>query len=285
MFLKKKLTWLASLLIIASGLIGWQAFSGSPGVLTVAILDVGQGDSIFIETPNGKQVLIDGGATKKVLLELGKVMPVGDNSLDLVIATHPDKDHIGGLIPVLENYDVSQILESPVEGTTKTFSIFKDAVAKEKSDRVLAEAGQTILLDSANNIYLKILWPGKVASGVLTNEAAIVAELVFGESEFLFTADIPAFVEETLAASFPEEINTDVLKVAHHGSRYSSSFNFLEAASPDVAVISAGKNNSYGHPHKDTLGRLTKLKIPILGTYDEGTIIFESDGSVIRRVR
>ena len=284
-FLKKKLIWLVSALILAVGLVGFNLFSSSASEdkLVVAFLDVGQGDAIFIETPNGIQALIDGGGSNRVMLELGSMMPFGDQTLDLIIATHPDKDHIGGLIPVLENYEVEKILESPIETDTKVFGLLKDAISKEQGGRVFAEAGDIIWLDQPRGIYLKILSVGGV--GKKTNEAAIVAELHYGETEFLLTADIGALTEAELMKNWGAEIDTDILKVAHHGSRYSTTSEFLELASPAIAVISAGAKNPYGHPHKDMLGRLEKLKIPVLGTYSEGTIIFESDGETISRLK
>jgi competence protein ComEC len=251
--------------------------------LVVAFLDVGQGDAIFIQAPNGVLALVDGGGSNRVMLELGRLMAFGDNTIDLIIATHPDKDHIGGLIPVLEKFEVSKVIVSPGKNDTKTAALFDEAVSREGAERILAEAGQIVWLDKPRGIYLKIMAP--FSADLSGNEASVVAELRYGENEFLLTGDIGQATELALVRIFGEEIKTDILKVAHHGSRYSSASDFLSAAAPAFAVISAGAKNPYGHPHRDTLARLNKLKIPILGTYSEGTIVFESDGVEIRRVR
>jgi len=271
-------------LLAASGFIGFQIFAFSPktAYLKVAFLDVGQGDSIFIEAPNGNQVLIDGGPDKKVLAELDKLMPLGDRSLDLIVATHSDKDHVGGLIPVLENYEVAAVLETGLWSETQTAELLKKAIAEEKSSDIIARASQIIWLDKKRNIYLKVLSPARLSRD--TNESSIVTALVYGQNSFLFPADAPAEVEDSLVDTFGHQIDADILKLAHHGSRYSSSEKFLAAVSPSVAIISAGKKNPYGHPHPETLARLRQLKIPFLGTYDLGTIVFESDGKTINRL-
>lgn len=260
---------------------GVVVYEDHGGVLTVAFLDVGQGDSIFIESPNGNQVLIDGGSNKKVLRELGKMMPFYDRSIDVVIATHPDKDHSGGLVPVLENFSVDIVIEPGVGSDTKIYQSFEDIIEEKGIERILARRDMIIVLDSKKGIYLSILFPNQDVSGWDKNDASIVAKLIYGDTSFLLTGDSPKGIENYLVYTDGPYLKTDVLKLGHHGSKTSSGEEFLQAAAPLYAVISAGENNSYGHPHKEVIDRLEKLNIPHLATYEEGTITFQSDGKEV----
>ena len=246
--------------------------------MTVTYLDVGQGDAIFIDGPSGIQVLIDGGKGKKVLSELGKVMPFYDRSIDVIIATHPDQDHMEGLIGVEKRYETLLYLE-PNLITSKSFDQDLEVVVKDRGVRKLnAMSGQKINL--GNGAHLTILFPDQDVSNWQkdTNSASVVAILEYGKTKFLFTGDSPIGIEEYLTNKLGERLNVDVLKAGHHGSRTSSSEYFLAATSPSVAIISAGKNNSYGHPHKETLEHLAAVKAQVISTADVGRIKITSDG-------
>lgn len=262
----------------------WSTVFGSvqSSTLTVAFLDVGQGDSIFIEAPNGNQVLIDGGASAAVLRELSRVMPFNDRSIDIVIATHPDKDHIGGLSDVLERFDVEYILESGVIGESNTFNSFVSLAEQEKKEganRLLARRGQVIVLDQG--IELRILFPDRDVSEIESNAGSVIAQLVYGETEFMFTGDSPQAIEKYLVSIDGANLRSDVLKVGHHGSRTSSSEIFLAAVLPSYAVISAGADNRYGHPHAEVLESFNVIESELISTYESGVIIFESNGETI----
>lgn len=259
----------------------WQAvFAGERnGILTVAFLDVGQGDAIFIEAPNGNQVLIDGGANKSVLRQLSSVMSFYDRSIDIVIATHPDKDHIGGLIDVLERYKVEKILDPGLENDTGVYRSLQNSIDEHGVSRTVARRGMIISLDEG--VFLKILFPDRDVSNIDSNDASIIIQLVYGETEFLFTGDSPVKMERYVASIDGKALQSDVLKVGHHGSRTSSSEIFIGFVSPDYAIISAGKDNRYGHPHKEVIETLEQFEIKILSTYEEGTIVFESDGDIV----
>ena len=277
---RKHLRWYLLITLILSNFFIWQAvFAGERnGVLTVAFLNVGQGDAIYIEAPNGNQVLIDGGSGKAVLRELGSIMPSYDMSIDVVVATHPDKDHIGGLVDVIERYDVDLILESGAINDTGVHRSLHSAIEQRKVESVLAKRGINIVLDEG--VYLKILFPDRDVLGMDPNDASIIAQLVYGEIEFLFTGDSPKKIENHLAYIDAKNLQSDVLKVGHHGSRTSSSELFVGFVSPKYAVISAGENNRYGHPHSEVLELFNKFEIPIFSTQN-GTIIFKSDGENI----
>lgn len=293
---KLKIRLLVSILLILAILISLFVFldlRNNRGLLTVAFLDVGQGDAIFIESPVGNQVLVDGGVGRGVLREISKVMKFYDRSLDVVVATHPDADHVGGLVDILESYEVGLFLEPGVESDTDIYESLKTQVGKLESGgkikKILARAGMQI--DLGGGAFLEILFPEKDVSGWETNTASIVARLVYGENEFLLTGDSPSAIENYLVNKYKSQgesfkkpqglslgLESDVLKLGHHGSRTSSSDNFVRAVNPEYAVVSSGKDNRYGHPHQEVLALLEKLNIKTLRTDTSGSIIFKSDG-------
>lgn len=248
------------------------------GILTVAFLDVGQGDAIYIEAPNGNQVLIDGGPSKAVLRELSKVMPFYDRSIDVVIATHADQDHVGGLPDVLKKYKVKIFMEPGVSGESSSYKELEKIVSQGDTlgiKKILARRGMEIHL--GDRAILQILFPDRDPSGMDTNVASIVARLVYGENEFLLTGDSPQNIENYLVSL--GGLQSDVLKVGHHGSKTSSGQAFVSAVSPQYAVISVGKDNKYGHPNKEVLDILNNFGAKILRTDEQGRIIFKSDGT------
>jgi competence protein ComEC len=247
--------------------------------LEVVFLDVGQGDAVYIEAPNGKQMLVDGGPDVKLLSSLAKVMPFADRSIDMVVATHPDEDHIGGLPQLLDNYKVTSILENGATSDSKTFSVLEEKITEDKINKIIARRGMRIILDAEKNIYFDILFPDRDVSDLDSNDGSIVGKLVYGNNSFMLTGDATLYTENQIEWNENENtLHSDVLKLGHHGSRTSSSILWLEKVDPKVAIVSAGKNNKYGHPHQETLGRLSTLYIPYLSTAEIGNIIFKSDG-------
>ncbi len=276
-FRQHLLFWLTLILIIGNFFVWSIVRRESPyGILTVAFLDVGQGDAIYIEAPNGNQVLVDGGAGKQVLRALGEVMPFYDHSLDVVIATHPDADHIGGLPFVLERFAVGAVLEPGVTAETGVYRAFEELLADGSPLRVLARRGMKLELDQG--VSLDIFFPDQDPTGWETNTASIVAQLTYGENEFLLTGDSPIKIEQYLLGRDGEALQSDVLKAGHHGSRTSSAPEYISAVHPQYAVISAGKDNRYGHPHQEVLDILNRVGAKVLRTDELGTIIFRSDG-------
>jgi len=244
--------------------------------LEVDFFDVGQGDAIFIEAPNGNQILIDGGPDEKILEKLGEEMPFHDRSIDLVVLTHPEQDHINGLVEVLKYYRVEHILYTGVVRDTSAYKEWSKLISQNYIPLTIAQAGQVIYLSPQIKLY--ILWPFQDLSGQRlknNNNASVVIQLVYGESQFLLTGDIEKETERKLAGS-EIDLASDVLKVAHHGSKTSSTEDFLSKVNPRVAVISAGQKNPYGHPHPSVLERLKGVKV--YGTYKDGDIEILSDG-------
>lgn len=275
------------LAVLISGILTvvlWGAVSltSQEKLLQIAFLDVGQGDAIYIEAPNGSQVLIDGGKNPAVLRELSKVMPFWDRSIDLVVASHPHADHIAGLVDVLERYKIDYVMDVGLANyETPTLVAYEEAVGRSGAEKITPIRGTTITLDE--NVILTVL-SEEVVSASDPNEASIILRLDYGDSSFIFTGDATAENERELLR-YHHMLPADVLKVGHHGSNTSTSKEFVSAITPDIAVISVGKNNSYGHPTEKTLNTLEAQKVKILRTDKDGTVRFVSDGKLIREKR
>jgi competence protein ComEC len=273
------------LFLILSNVFIWREVLATPeeNNLKVYFLDVGQGDATFIESPNGNQVLIDGGPMdNSVLRSLGEVMPISDRSIDMVIATHPDADHIGGIAEILNRYDVGMYIESGNRTKdTKTFSALQKTVEEKENQGMkvkIASRGERYILDEQKGVYLDILFPDKDVSNVESNLASIVVKLSMRESCFIFMGDAPKSTEAHLIFVDDSNLDCEVLKAGHHGSRTSSMEDFVRMVSPQYVVISSGKNNRYGHPHKEVIDIFKKLNIEILRTDEMGTVEIDSDG-------
>ncbi len=247
--------------------------------LTVTFLNVGQGDSILIETPDGVQALIDGGSDAAVLSELAAALPWFDRTLDLVLGTHPDKDHIGGLVDVLKRYKVATIITTENTGETLTAANFRKALTQEGASIVMARAGQVYQLGASTTLV--IFSPASDPSMLESNTASIVAQVRYGDTEFILTGDSPSSIEQYLVATYGDQLESEVVKLGHHGSKNSSSNEFLSAVNSKFAVVSAGKNNTYGHPAPETVARVKDHNIPIVSTIDQGRITFASDGKTV----
>ncbi|MCC2630733.1 MAG: internalization-like protein competence protein ComEC/Rec2, competence protein ComEC protein [Candidatus Paceibacter sp.] len=244
--------------------------------LTVAFLNVGQGDAIYIESPTHQQLLIDGGPSQAILGELRKVMPFYDRTIDTILVTNPDKDHYAGFIDVLDRFQVNTVIEPGSKSDTETYARFEKDVDAEHAKEIIARRG--MVLDLGGGAELHILYPDHDVSAETTNDASVIAQLVYGSTTIMFTGDTTKKSEAYILSLDGTRLDSDILKVAHHGSKTSSSEEFVKAVSPQYAVISAGKNNRYGHPSPETTELFSTLKIPVLGTYNEGTIILKSDG-------
>lgn len=252
--------------------------------LRLTVFDIGQGDSVFIEAPNGNQVLIDGGPSSAVLGKLGSVMPFWDRSIDLIILTHPHSDHVTGLVEVLKRYDVGMVLESDVNYSTPEYREWHTLLEQKHIPVVIARAGQKIRLSPKTE--LDILTPFRSFVGVSLNnvhEAMVVSRLVYASTSALLTGDMERPLEYQLVLS-GSDLRSDLLKVGHHGSKTSTTEDFVRAVSPRYAVISVGRKNRYGHPHQQTLDTLAKFGIKIFRTDQDGDVEFVSDGKKFEKV-
>ncbi len=268
--------WLGS--VGVGALLIWLAMLSLPdGRLHVAVLDVGQGDAILVTTPAGRQILIDGGPTPTDLTwRLGQEMPFWDHSLDVVISTHPDADHLAGLPPLLDRYTVSQVLVTDIGTNSELYREWESQLARAGLAPTVGQAGMQLFFGSG--ITATLLTPGPATSGEdKTNNHSIVLRLEWGRVSFLLTGDIEEPVERNLVmAGAP--LAATVLKSAHHGSKTSSSEAFLEAVNPQVVVISVGKDNDFGHPSPEVLERYAERGIIVFRTDEQGTVEFSTDG-------
>jgi len=277
----KKLILIILGILVCFNIIAWIAVYNlsRPQALEVVFFDIGQGDSIFIEVPNGNQILIDGGPDSTVLEKLADEMPFYDRSIDLIILTHPEHDHFRGLFEILKRYDVDYILWTGIVRDTNEWKEWVRLIEEEGADIKIAEKGQRIILSENPFIFIDILHPFENLAGQKfkrANETSIVSHLFFDNVSFLFTGDITKKIELKLIEP-GEDLNSEVLKVAHHGSKTSSGQEFLKAVGPELAVIQVGENN-YGHPHPEVLARLEEFGIEVLRTDKDGNIKIVSDG-------
>jgi len=260
---------LSFLVLLGFNAIVWQGVieRTTEDPLTVYFLDVGQGDSQLIVFPDGVRVLIDGGPSKEVLFELGEIFPPTDRYIDLVMITHPQLDHYGGIKDVLERYQIGAFVFNGEEGVGDAWDAFKGELKESKVPIVVLGAGDRI---SYQDEEVNILSPdSRLLSHKDLNEGSIVAELVGGGVKVLFTGDIGLEAEKVLLEKYNMDI--DVLKVAHHGSRYSTGMNFLEEATPLISVIEVGENR-FGHPTEATLQRLAGIGSTIYRTDNNGRV-------------
>lgn len=241
--------------------------------LQVRYIDVGQADCILI-TNNNHGMLIDAGNNEDGVRVVNYLNSLGITSLDYVIGTHPHEDHIGGLDDVINNLDIKEVYLPEAMTTTKTFEDVLDAIANKSLNITVPTIGETFKLGEAE---FEVIYTGTGEKNL--NDASIVLKMIFGNYTYLFTGDATSEVEKSILS---ENINIDVLKVAHHGSKYSSCDEFLSIATPEYAIISAGAGNSYGHPELETLNRLKKYTSKIYVTKDLGTIVLTSDGNTIK---
>jgi competence protein ComEC len=227
----------------------WQ---NSHRVLTFAMLNVGQGDALFIESPTGTQIMFDAGPARKILGPLSKLMSPFDKTIDAVFITNPDADHIGGFSDIFKNYKVGAVFESGTLNDSKTFQ------------------------NIGGGVVIDILFPDRDVSSWTTNDGSIVARLSYGDTSIMLTGDSTTKTEKIiLSENSTEQLGSYFLKVGHHGSRTSTSSSFTKTVSPKYALISVGKDNKYGHPHADTLATLTQSGAKILRTDLLGTIIIK----------
>ncbi|MDO8561618.1 MAG: MBL fold metallo-hydrolase [bacterium] len=280
-----KITWYALLALLFFTACVWYAVLREErrGFLTVFFLDIGQGDSILIEAPSGRKVLIDGGQGGVVLRELSKIIPWYDRTIDVVIPTHPDADHIGGLVDVLPRYKVGMIIHSDVEGDTATAAALSDEMAREGAELIIATRGQIVNL--GDGAYMEILFPDRSVKSVDTNTGCVVARLVYGKTSFMLPCDAPKEIENYLVRLDGTDLHSDVLKAGHHGSKNSSSELFVGFVNPTYGIFSRGCNNKYGHPAAEVVALFESLGIPTQDTCKDGTITFVSDGETVRQIK
>ncbi len=267
---------------------GVTAGAEADGTASIAVLDVGQGDAIYLRTSRGDDILIDGGPDAMVVERLGEVMPFWDRTIELMILSHPDADHIIGLLAVFDYYTVKQVAYEPLPLRQPLQRVWQEKIQQYQVDQIHPAAGDSITLSDNETITIIYPTPESSLDQLPSNDTSIVLLYEYvganATTNFLTTGDISSQIEEQLVAADVLPVS-DILKLPHHGSRYSSSAEFLAAVNPAAVVISAGRDNTYGHPHPDVLSRLADLPAPpqIFRTDQDGTIRFllNDDGYTI----
>lgn len=242
--------------------------------LEVHFMDAGQADSVLLINSN-KAMLIDAGDTDAENIIIPYIKNLGIEKLDVVIFTHPHKDHIGSGSKVIESFDIGKIYMSSKTTTTKTFEKLLDSIELKGVDLIIPNVGDKI---EFGNCDVTVLGPVKEYNEI--NDNSIVVKVDYDDTEFLFTGDMEENSEKDIIDTFVN-LDVDVLKVAHHGSETSSSYVFLKEVSPKYAVISCGIDNDYNHPHEKILNRLNDVGAEIFRTDNMGTIVAKSNGKEI----
>lgn len=251
----------------------WQ---NSKRNFTFAMLNVGQGDALFIESPTGTQILVDGGPPRKILSELSRVMSPFDRHIDAIIITNPDQDHIGGFLDILKVYKVDKVFQPGTYNDSKTYQNLQTEIKEKNIQNILAKKGMR--LNIGGGAFIDILFPDRDVSFWDSNDGSIVARLAYGNTSIMLAGDSTTETEKIILTEHPKAtLDSTILKVGHHGSRTSTSYDFVKAVTPAFALISDGKDNNYGHPHPDILQTLERFGVKILRTDILGTIIFSCD--------
>ncbi len=254
-------------------------YSYQEGELAVHFIDVGQGDSILIQLPEGEVMLIDAGPDSSGVPVISYLKEQGIERIDYLVATHPHADHIAGMKSVIQEFEIGKVFMPKVTHTTKTFENMLLAIKEKGLKITTARAGVTVM--EADDLQLIFAAPCGTSYDSLNDYSAVV-RIRYGNTACIFTGDAEAFSEEEMLDS-GMELQADLLKVSHHGSSSSTIQEFLEAVSPEYAVISVGDENQYGHPHRETLDKLEEAGIAVYRTDQDGTVVFVSDSENIKR--
>ncbi|MFH1547143.1 MAG: MBL fold metallo-hydrolase [bacterium] len=271
--------------------------------IRVSFLDVGQGDSILVQLHGDYDILVDGGEGNSVIIELGKLMAPWNRKIEVMILTHPHLDHIGGLIEVLDRFDVEEVWLYPIGYKTPEFLIIATQILSDIKD-VIIRYPYKGYSDSIRNLSLRIIWPSTSSqyssnvdlaglimgheskttskssfSGNKVNNSSLVLLLEYGEFSILLPGDAEIEAEDRYVIGLGSFSPISVVKAGHHCSRTASSEKLLSVIDPELVICSFGKGNKFGHPHSETISRFKSMKIPYLSTMEEGTISIESDGN------
>lgn len=259
--------------------------------LRVNFLDVGQGDAILIETPGGQQIILDGGEGQAVLEKLGQYLPVTDRTIELMILSHPHSDHLDGLIEVLKRYTVKEVWLTGVVHTSSNYLQFLNLIKDKKipvknifacgTNQMVGCSDEIILED---RVKFKVLWPRENLAEQKVedlNNTSLVLKLIYDTNSWLLPGDLDSAAENELIKNNPDDLNADILKVAHHGSSSATSEEFLRLVAPTDAIISVGLGNDYGHPSLRIINRLKRAGVNIWRTDEQGDIRTKRDGKTI----
>lgn len=241
---------------------------------TINFIDVGQGDSTLIQTDNNHQIIIDGGPDNSIINQIRHIIPINDKNIELIILTHPHDDHLDGIMELMNYYHIHHIIYTDIDNNEDKYQYFKNQMKEKKISTTIANS-QLIKID---NIEIKLLYPFQSISKQSfedENESSIALKITSPRTSILITGDLSSKIEQKIMEKYYHDLNVDILKIGHHGSKTSTSNDFLIVTSPKSAIISCGQDNSFGHPAPETLDKLTQQDIEIHRTDLEGNISLE----------
>lgn len=251
---------------------------------TIDVFDIGQGDAMLITTPSGERVLVDGGPDASVVAKLSRRLGLFNRTIDLLVATHPQADHITGFLSVLDHFTVRRAMLTTIKNETPEYRSLRAKF--EEKDIPIIDPGElaSLAIGEGGEVTIDMLWPSRSYSGRRMddpNDISTMFMLSYGDHRFLFTGDSTTVVEEALLRE-SADLHADVLKVGHHGSDTSTTPQFLAAVAPSIAVISVGEKNRFGHPSRRVLRRLERAGAAIYRTDLHGDVRVTSDGKTLR---
>lgn len=250
--------------------------------LEIVFLDVGQGDATLITTPLGKQILIDAGSLSGgVTTALAKYTPVSDRTIEMVVLTHPDLDHVGGMVDVLDEYHVEMVMHSGLLAGSDVYSYVGSRIMDKNIPLITAHVGQVVNLEPGVSLHIYSPYDG--INSMQANDHSVVMKLVYGERSVLLMGDATKYIENDLVSAYGKDMVADILKVGHHGSQTSTSSIFLDIVQPQYGVISAGCGNRFGHPHAEVLVNLISAEVQVFDTCHDGDVMFVTDGNIWRK--
>lgn len=244
--------------------------------LLVYFLDIGQGDATLIRTPNDQDIIIDGGPDNTLIKKLGAYLPFYDHKIETIILTHPDSDHVSGLVEVLRRYQVDRVLLTKVLSDTPSYQAFLSELEKNKINSVVINSQQKI--DLGGGVFFDIFYPTENFEGKeveSTNNTSISGKLIYDNTSIMFTGDLE--IEESLLDD-GLNLKSDIYHVGHHGSNNANDLKFVSAVDPTYAIVSVGASNRYGHPQYRTLKNLQSVEAEVWRTDESGDVIFYSNG-------
>ena len=284
MKIKIKLILSIIFLITTLSLFAYEQYAKAEmGSLRIYFLDVGQGDAILIRTPEGKDILVDGGPDDMVLEKLDEALPFWDRYIDIVVLTHPHADHINGLYEVMKRYKVDFVLEPSIDKKPESMVYFNNSVETLIGSESIINPIQGDSIVLGDGLVMNFLYPFEPdLKEEDLNDTSLIFRLSYGKIDFLFTGDATEKLEKKI---IKENLESEFLKVAHHGSRYSSSSEFLEAVRPLISIISVGKDNKFGHPTQDAIDRLSDVGSKFIRTDISGTVRVDVDKYGIWKIK
>ncbi len=242
--------------------------------LHIHFLDVGQGEGVFIKTPQNHKILIDGGPQDKIIEELSEILPFFDRNIDLIILTHPHADHVDGLVEVLKRYNVDFVLWTGVDYSSRTYEEFLKTISELEIQIFIADKETNFLF---GDVIFDLIFPFEqmISEKVRNlNNSSVALRLIYKDKIILFTGDLEKEMEYKLAESYKDYLKADILHAGHHGSKTSSTQVFLDQVKPEIIVIQSEKGNRHGHPHEEVLERLENMGIKILRNDIHGRVKF-----------